>query len=203
MKKKEEKWNSLEGVLKNIWQMLNRGATHYHDPFHWPVLGTAGHEGPNMRCVILRQFIMPDRVLICHTDVRAAKVREIADFANVSWHFYHPKKKIQLRISGSATLHVNDNYADRQWAGTKISSRLNYCAIQPPGTPVDRPSSGLPDFLLNKAPTLLDTEKGRQNFAVISCRIDAMDWLVLKVFGNLRARFQWDETGLKTEWLIP
>ena len=203
MRKKEGKWNSLDGVINEIWKMLNRGATHYHDPFHWPVLGTTGKEGPNMRCVILREFLMPDRVLVCHTDARAAKVQEISNFATVSWLFYHPKRKVQLRISGHATLHADDHLADRQWAGSGISSRLNYCAIEPPGTPIDSPSSGLPDFLLNKVPTLLETEKGRQNFMAIACRIDSLDWLVLRVLGNRRARFEWDETGLNAKWLIP
>ena len=203
MRKKEAKWDTLDGVLKGIWKMLDRGATHYNDPFHWPVLGTTGERGPHMRCVILREFSMPDRILVCHTDARAAKVREISKFSKVSWLFYHPKRKVQLRISGHATLHVDDHFADRQWAATKLSSRLNYCAIEPPGTPVESPSSGLPDFLLNKAPTLFETEKGRQHFAAISCRIDAIDWLVLRVLGNRRARFKWDATGLNAKWLIP
>jgi pyridoxamine 5'-phosphate oxidase len=203
MRKKGEKWDTLDGVLKEIWKMLARGAASYRDPFHWPVLGTTGKEGPHMRCVILREFLRPDRVLVCHTDSRAAKVREISRVSKVSWLFYHPKRKVQLRISGHATLHVDDHFADRQWAGTKQPSRLNYCAIEPPGTPVESPSSGLPDFLVNKVPTLFETEAGRQHFAVISCRIDAIDWLVLRVLGNRRARFQWDETGMKAKWLVP
>jgi pyridoxamine 5'-phosphate oxidase len=203
MRKKEGKWSTLDGVLKAIWAMLDRGATHYRDPFHWPVLGTSGKDGVRLRCVILRDFLMPDRVLVCHTDARAAKVEEISNAAKVSWLFYHPKRKVQLRISGHACLHADDPFADRQWAGTGVSSRLNYCAIQPPGTPIDSPSSGLPDFLLNKAPTLLETEKGRQHFTAISCRIDSIDWLLLRVLGNRRARFEWDESGLNAKWLIP
>jgi len=183
--------------------MLSRGAAQFNDPFHWPVLGTTGKEGASLRCVILRQFLMPGRVLICHTDARAKKVQEISGSAKASWLFYHPPRKVQLRISGHATLHSDDQFADEQWAAAKATSRLNYCAIEAPGTPVDGPSSGLPDFLLRKVPNLFDTEKGRHNFMVIACRIDSMDWLVLQVLGNRRARFDWDETGLNARWLIP
>lgn len=183
--------------------MLHRGAARFNDPFHWPVLGTTGRGGANLRCVILRQFIMPDRILVCHTDARSEKVQEISGSAIVSWLFYHPPKKIQLRISGHATLHTNDQFADEQWAAVKAPSRLNYCAIEPPGTPVDSPSSGLPDFLMKKVPTLFDTEKGRHNFMAISCRIDSIDWLALGLLGNRRARFDWDATGLHAKWLIP
>ena len=203
MSKKERSWNTLDGVLEESWKMLSRGADHFNDPFHWPVLGTTAKNGASLRCVILRQFIMPGRVLVCHSDARADKVQEISDSGKVSWLFYHPQRKVQLRISGYAILHADDQFADEQWAAAKATSRLNYCAIKPPGTPVDRPSSGLPDFLHRKVPDLLNTGKGRHNFMAITCRIDSMDWLVLRVMGNRRARFDWDEAGQNAQWLIP
>ena len=203
MGKKEEKSDTLDGVLDGIWKMLDRGVSNYRDPFHWPVLGTTDPSGPNMRCVILRGFSRSDRILVCHTDARAFKVKEISTSPNVCWLFYHPKKKVQLRIRGHATLHTDDEFADRQWVESRLASRLNYCATEPPGTPLDSPSSGWPDFLLHKVPTLLETERVRPHFAAIACRFDAIDWLVLRVSGNRRARFKWDEAGLHANWLVP
>ena len=203
MRKRDGKWNTLDGVLNESWKMLSRGADHFNDPFHWPVLGTTAKAGASLRCVILREFLLPDRVLVCHSDARAEKVKEISSSAKVSWLFYHPQKKVQLRISGQATLHTDDQFADEQWAAAKATSRLNYCAVEPPGSPVDRPSSGLPDFLRRKVPALKDTEKGRRNFAAITCPINSMDWLILSVLGNRRARFVWVETGLNAGWLVP
>lgn len=203
MKKKQGKWDTLDGILNEVWAMLKRGVANYKDPFHWPILGTTGGDSCSMRTVILRRFMLPDRILVCHTDARAVKVQEISDSERVSWLFYHPKKKVQLRMSGHAVLHADDQFADEQWAATRITSRLNYCAVESPGTSVDRPSSGLPDFLLNKVPSLLESEKGRKNFMTIACRIDSMDWLVLSMLGNRRARFDWDENRLNATWLIP
>ena len=203
LRTKEANWNTLDGVLNLSWQMLNRGATHFNDPFHWPVLGTTSKEGPSLRCVILREFSMTDRILICHSDARAEKIQEISSSPRVSWLFYHPQKKVQLRISGHATLHADDQFADEQWAAIKATTRLNYGTVEPPGTPVDNPSPGLPDFFLHKVPTLFETEKVRRNFIAIACRFDTMDCLVLQVLGNRRARFDWDETGLNARWLIP
>ncbi|MGD8523389.1 MAG: pyridoxamine 5'-phosphate oxidase family protein [Desulfobacterales bacterium] len=203
LRRNEKKWDTLDGVLNEIWKMLARGASRFNDPFHWPALGTTSEDGVSLRKVILRQFTLADRLLVCHTDARAEKVQEISNSARVSWLFYHPKRKVQLRISGPATLHADDEFADRQWAAAKITSRLNYCAIDPPGSAIETPSSGLPDFLINKVPTLLDTERGRKNFMVIACRIDSIDWLVLSLLGNRRARFDWDENGLNARWLIP
>jgi hypothetical protein len=203
MRKAKRNLDTLEGVLKEARSMLTQGATRFNHPFHWPVLGSTGKDGSSLRTVILRQFIWPERMLICHTDARAAKVQEITNFSEISWLFYHPKKKVQLRISGPATLHTYDQIADRQWARTKITSRLNYCASQPPGTPIDEPSSGLPDFLRQKVPSLLESETGRKHFMVIAGRIVSLDWLVLRVLGNRRARFDWDENGLHANWLVP
>jgi pyridoxamine 5'-phosphate oxidase len=203
MRKKHGKWDTLDGVLNQIWRMLERGVRRFNDPFHWPALGTFAEGSVGLRTVILRQFTVDDRILVCHTDARAEKVREISNSARVSWLFYHPKRKVQLRISGPATLHADDEFADRQWTATKITSRLNYCAVIPPGSAIETPSSGIPDFLINKVPSLLETERGRKNFMAIAGRIESMDWLVLSRLGNRRARFDWDENGLNAKWLIP
>ncbi len=203
MKSRNEKWDTLHGILENIWLMLEHGATHSDDPFHWPILGTALKAACSLRTVILRQVNKPDRILVCHTDARSAKVHEIKNNLQTSWLFYHPEKKVQLRVTGHTTLHTHDSFADRQWADTSSTSRLNYCASQPPGTPIDKPSSGLPDFLLRKIPTLLETEMGRKHFMAIVLHIYSIDWLMLKLAGNRRARFDWDEDGLRATWLVP
>jgi hypothetical protein len=204
MKKNRLENDRLDGILDQIRRMLGRGVTHSHDPFHCPVLGSMGKHGCSMRTVILRQFSLPDRLLVCHTDSRAPKVKEIEDCSDVTWLFYHPKKQIQLRVSGEASLHRDDSFADDQWAGSRMTSRLNYCAVHPPGTPVDSPISGLPDFLFNKVPTALNTEKGRKYFMAIACKIQSIDWLELRIVGNRRALFTWDDVdGLNATWLIP
>jgi hypothetical protein len=198
-----EKDEALEKILNGIWQLLQRGVARFNDPFHEPVLATAGSDGSSLRTVILRQFNKAERLLVCHTDSRADKVKQISDYARVCWLFYHPKKKIQLRISGPATLHTDDQFADEQWAATRLTSRINYCSLDPPGTPLDHPSAGLPDFLLSKAPTFLETETGRRNFAAIAGRIESVDWLQLSLLGNRRARFDWTSPEPVATWLVP
>ena len=203
MKIKKQKWDTLDGVLHGIWLMLEQGAARSDDPFHWPVLGTAAGEGCSLRTVILRQVKVSDRILVCHSDARSAKVQEIMNCSQTSWLFYDPKRKIQVRVMGYATLHANDPTAQRQWVDTGITSRLNYCTSQPPGARIDKPSSGLPDFLRTKIPTLLETERCRKNFMVIAVHIFSIDWLLLKITGNRRALFEWDKDRLHATWLVP
>ena len=203
MKFKNEIWNTLDGVLDNIWLMLEQGAVDMDDPFHWPVLGTNIEDGCSLRTVILRKVNASERTLVCYTDARSAKVKEITNCPHTSWLFYDPKNKIQVRTSGYARLHAHDPYADRLWADISTTSRLNYCTAQPPGTPAHTPSSGLPDFLLHKIPTLLETEIGRKHFMAIAVQIFSIDWLLLRITGNRRARFEWDEDKLSATWLVP
>ena len=203
MEKAAVKERGLNEVIQNAWQMLKRGATRLNDPFHWPVLGTTDKGASSLRTVILRQFDEAQRLLVCYTDSRAEKVGHISRCPNVSWLFYHPKKKVQLRICGRATLHTDDQFAEEQWAATGVTGRLNYCTVEPPGSSVSQPSSGLPGFLLNKVPTLLETETGRRNFAVIAGRIESLDWLQLSLLGNRRARFDWTSAELEPTWLVP
>jgi hypothetical protein len=203
MVRRKEKLNNLDEILNSIWEGLKRGASDFNDPFHWPVLGTTGKYGCNLRTVILRRVILPDRILVCHTDARSTKVQEIMNFPKVSWLFYDPKSKVQLRIFGQAELHNDDQFADEQWIDTRVTSRLNYCTTDPPGTPIDKPSSGLPDFLRDKIPAFLESERGRENFMAIACRIDSIDWLILRALGNLRARFDWHGNRVRSTWLVP
>jgi pyridoxamine 5'-phosphate oxidase len=203
MRKKQDRQDRLDKILDDVWTMLARGVSRFSDPFHWPVLGTGTANGCSLRTVILRQVLLPQRLLVCHTDARAAKAQEIVNCDRISWLFYHPRKKIQLRVTGPASLHSDDDFADRQWAATRVVSRLNYCALQPPGTVIAKPSSGLPDFLHTKVPRLLESQPGRRNFMVIASRIDSIDWLVLRALGPLRARFEWNANRLQAKWLIP
>lgn len=203
MRRKKGKWDNLDRILDESWEMLKRGATHFNDPFHRAVLGTVGEHGSSLRLVILREVIVVERILICHTDARASKAQEIKKSDIVSWLFYHPKKKIQLRIAGRATLHAKDSIADEQWAATGVASRFNYGTTESPGTPINAPSSGLPDFLLNKVPSVMQSEHLRKNFMAISCRVDSMDWLKLSTLGHRRAYFHWYENRLEATWLVP
>ncbi len=203
MRSKKDKWHTFDSVLSEVWKMLHCGIDRFTDSFHWPILGTINSEGCAMRTVILRQFSETERTLACYTDSRAEKVQEIRRDNRVSWLFYHPKKLIQLRLSGEAKLHSDDAFADKLWAKTGITTRLNFCAEQGPGTPIDQPASGLPNFMLKTLPTLTQSERGRDHFMIINCQFDVMDWVLLRPTGNRRARFQWQGDAVKTNWLIP
>lgn len=192
-------------ILEETWALLGQGVDKASDPFHTPVLGTVNAEGCSLRTVVLRQIVVPERLLICHTDSRSRKCQEIEHTPRVSWLFYHPAEKIQLRIHGQASVHTDreDGWAERQWDASKLSSRRCYAALEAPGTPKDEPSSGLPEALTGRIPTPAQSEVGRPHFAVIVCRVTFIDWLYLKASGHRRAEFHWQDDSLHSTWVTP
>ncbi len=194
---------SLEDVLITSWKMLAQGVTDAKDPFHTPVLGSTGPDRCSLRTVVLRRVHQEERILICHSDRRSSKVKDIQTNPGVSWLFYHPRQKVQLRLAGQATLHFADELAEQQWAATKLMSRRFYCAPEGPGIPSEKPTSGLPEFLQSRSPTQSESEAGRENFVVIACRTDFLDWLFLSARGHRRAQFFWSDASVTARWVTP
>lgn len=193
----------LASILNDVWVMLARGTRKTQDPFRIPVMGTSRHGECRQRAVILRRVDRHSRLLICHSDVRADKIEEIRESPSVSWLFYNPKKKIQVRAEGRGTVHTVDEVADREWASTTLFNRLHYLG-EAPGQVKEFPSSGLPAFLKGRAPTEEESRGGRENFAVISTTVERLDWLELGLFGHQRALFIWTERGGCTaNWITP
>ena len=54
-----------------------------------------------------------------------------------------------------------------------------------------------------KAQQLRDVPEARKNFAVIVCRFDEMDWLLLKLTGHIRAKIYWKDNRIDASWVIP
>lgn len=194
---------ALDDVLESSWKFLHEGVRDFRSPFHRASLTTISDNRPCVRMVILREFSEKDRTLICHCDARSPKVFEIRNNPNVSWLFYHPGKWLQVRLSGTASVHTDDDTAESRWEKVNLPHRVNYCALTPPGTPTEKPTSGLPDFLRDKARQLTDIPGARRNFAVIVCRFDEMDWLLLKLTGHVRAKFYWKDNRMEASWVIP
>lgn len=198
-----ENADNFEIILDRCWKMLVTGANIAKDPFHTPVLGAVSSGDCSLRTVVLRRVIEKDRLLICHTDIRSPKIQDIRNHPQIGWHFYHSQQKVQLRLAGPATLHTDDALADEQWGSSQLMSRRCYGAVLGPGTPSDEPTSGLPDFLEDRSPTLDESEAGRKNFVAIAGQVDFLDWYYLRAKGHRRAQFFWSDTQMSAQWIAP
>lgn len=180
----------LEDLLQRCWGYLEEGAGSARSPFHTAVLGTVEDGGPRLRTVVLRAADREAGRVLCHTDVRSAKVRQIGDDAPVSWLLYDPERKVQLRLEGRARVHADDALADVRWRASAAGSRRCYLVEPGPGAVLDAAGSTLPQGLRERRPEPGETEPGRGNFAVVAGDIELIDWLHLTADGHRRARFR-------------
>ncbi len=203
----------LGELWQQCWDHLEEGAGGAGSPFHTAVLGTVEHGVPRLRTVVLRAAERRTGRVLCHTDMRSAKVRHIGDDAPVSWLLYDPGRKVQLRLEGRARVHADDALADERWRDTTAGSRRCYLAEPAPGAVLEHAGSTLPPALRERRPGLRETAPGRSNFAVVAARIEWIDWLQLTADGHRRARFRRishgddcvddSDNGWPGDWIAP
>lgn len=197
-------YGDLNSVQTTWREMLQSAVSDRIHPFKKPVLTTIGLKGePKARIIILRDVDFEARSIRLHTDARSAKISEIGRNPNVMLAFYDPTHEIQIQMSGVATVHKHDAYADAAWRGAPPPSRRAYLAEREPGMPLSGPASGLPADVEGKIPSEERLETGRSNFAAVQMVFEQVDWLFLSPNGNRRARFTWDADGWTGTWLAP
>jgi hypothetical protein len=159
-----------------LWAELNRAAGQSLHPWRTPVLVTGGTE-PSGRVVVLREADAELGRLLCYTDRRTPKVTALRSDSRVTWVFYHPEHRIQIRASGRTTLHQGDALADLAWRALLPHHRREYTSAAPPGTALDPTQPAQP----HSSPS--------ENFTVLSATVEEMDWLRLLPDGHQRIHF--------------
>lgn len=200
----EGKLFDLTAIEADCWHRLVNGAAGYKDAFHTPVVANTNQHGVNLRIVVLRKADPHTKELFFHTDIRSGKWAELKADNNISWIFYNPEARIQVRLAGKATLHHADEIASVAWASSNMSSRKIYSGQAGPSTVSEIPTSGLDPEFDFADPTLEESEAGQRNFGIVSARISWMEWVWLNSKGHRRASFHYtDQRDFKASWLVP
>lgn len=198
-----EKRVSHGEILKLIWKNLDLGALDRGHPFHLPVFATVEDGLPRVRSVVLRRFWRRPPALAFHSHAGAPKIFQIRANPAVSWLFYNPEERLQLRIRGTAEILSDGDLHAEQWAATDVFSRRCYLG-DAPSLPSRKPTSGLPKDLNDRKPTRDESEAGRANFVVVRSTIEEIDCMELDVHGHRRSLFRWHPNGeLESKWLTP
>ncbi len=188
-------WQQLASVFDSTGQPPVAG-------FKTMVLASRTKTGADARTVVLRKVDRDRKYVWFHTDVRAEKVMQLEAFPDATLLFWDDTLKVQLRLIVETHLHSNDYVADEHWTATGVANRKNYLSEYEPGSEQPTPYPGFPAHLGANLPSPEESEAGRSNFAVIECRVLAMDYLQLSRDGQVRALFQY-EPELKMAWLAP
>lgn len=198
-----EKRISHGEILKHVWKNLDLGAIDRRHPFHLPAFATVENGEPRIRTVVLRRFWRRPAALAFHAHSGSPKVAQVIAEPRVSWLFYNPEEGLQVRISGRAEAIGSGELHDEQWAATDVLARRCYVG-EAPSQLSPHPTSGLPEDLVARKPTIEESEVGRSNFIVIRSTIEEIDCMELDVKGHRRSHFKWTESGnLESKWLTP
>lgn len=160
-------------------------------PFRLLYLSTIG-EFPEVRTVVKRH-IDSDLKLTFFTDSRSPKVEQIWDNPKVSALFYHPKKKLQIRLYGEACL-IDEGHGDfdRYLQSVKASPSLkDYTTLQAPGSSLEEEE---------EASALFGKEI---HFTAIEVQAQKLDVLQLGREHHQRSCYYLEEEGWREEPLVP
>lgn len=189
-----------ETIFENLWNELGMAA---HNRKHaWHIVQLASYDGAyaDNRSVVLRDVDKNERSLVCHTDIRSPKVKQIQNHPDVCWLAYEPEQRVQVRLYATATIHNQNAYAHERWMTAGLSSRLCYANKYAPSVVVEKFSD-----LENNTITSdnFDETVAEKNFAVIRTYVYRIDWLYLKHRGHIRAAYEYLNGQWVSNWLAP
>ena len=195
--------DSIEQILDEITGLWSGALRDRRSPFHTPIVCSVRDAPPSPRIMVLRSASEDGMRFRFHTDARSPKAIEIGAQGPVAVLGYDPDLRIQLTVRGIGRIDRESTHAETAWEGSALSSRRCYLAAHPPGTPVTAPISGLPDHLLDRSPTEVESQDGRMNFAVLLIEAQELEWLKLTSCGNKRALFRRDGDQWAGQWITP
>ncbi|MDN3205045.1 pyridoxamine 5'-phosphate oxidase family protein [Algoriphagus sediminis] len=184
--------NTRDEIWTAVAHELHRGALDSKHAFRYVNLATNGKGYPEIRTVVLRG-VDADLNFYIFTDSRSQKVEEIKRDQPVSLHFYHPKKRVQIRVQAKAEIHQNNDLALELWQRVQGNAQKAYNSTFSPGEKIKSPSEGW-DW---------PQEMNSDFFAVIRFKPEKIEALQLDRLNHLRIEFEKVAGEWEGQWLVP
>ncbi len=197
-----ERFENLDRFEIQAWDLLIRAAHGRSDSMRTPMMATYDGRQCQLRTIVLRAVDKQRRQLLFFTDARSSKVEHLRQHPQTALTFWHPKKKVQLRVSGEAELISGDDQARKYWDHLSKEGRSSYATVEAPGTFSEKDTDGLPGFWsqeLDKS----QTDFAFDHFMLIRVTVHSIDALHLHPEGHQRAAFWWEKDKRKQTWLVP
>ncbi len=168
-------------------ELIRSNADRRH-PFRYFWLTTLDHF-PEVRTVVQRKAETDFRITF-FTDARSPKVQHILKNPRVSALFYHPKKKLQLRLNAEATVQTSgEPYRSFRQEVEQSGSLKDYTSRRAPGTPIQEG---------------IEAQAGEEvNFAVVQLNPVRLDILQLGREHHLRARYRLQNGVWEEQKVVP
>ncbi|MEZ5040023.1 MAG: pyridoxamine 5'-phosphate oxidase family protein [Saprospiraceae bacterium] len=169
-------------------ELLNSNADRHH-PFRYFSLGTIS-DYPEVRMVVKRK-VEQDLTLTFFTDTRSPKVKQIQQNGRVSALFYHPEKKLQIRMNGEAQLLAAEEVTLQQFLRQikQSTSLKDYMTVNAPGSALEE-----------EAKVLFGSQV---HFSAITIKPVYIDVLQLGIEGHLRSAYSLVEGSWSELKMVP
>lgn len=178
----------IEDIIQLIRNELVKGCSKKGHPFRYFTFITAQNNIPSARTVVLRK-VEPDFELVFYTDKRSKKIEHIKQNPNSSALFYHPKKLLQINLSGVAVIEKDNAFLEELWNSIPENSKKDYTTSRPPGTSI-------------KSPDRIEYTDVN-NFCVLRIKISKIEYLQLKRPNHIRAAFEYKNGTWSGQFLVP
>lgn len=166
---------TLEAIEAAIWHELGRAT---HEPGHaWrtPALATVGDGFADARIVVLRGLDAAQHELLIYTDVRSDKVAQAMICPRATLLLWSPALEWQVRCRVTLSIEDSGLALSSRWAHIKVTpAARDYLSPLPPGAPLEVPTHETVE---------------RSHFAVLTAKVDLLDWLEVGAEGHRRAIF--------------
>ena len=173
----------------DIWALLQSAPMRRRDAFRTPTIATVAEDGtPQNRTVVLRAVDATNRRLTIYSDGAAEKCTALRQNNRAAFCFWNAKKRIQVRMTGTATLSEGDQVSD-DWLRQSPQAQSLYRVKPLPGQPIDSPSELSYD--------------GDHRFVRVDTLVSQIDVLWLLKSGHERLHAQWSVDRWTLNWTVP
>jgi pyridoxamine 5'-phosphate oxidase len=189
----------MDELLATIWRYLLSGAdaSETRSAFTMMQLATIGLDGqPRVRTVVMRRTDRANASISFHTDLRSAKVREIAKEPRVGVVVGDWPAGMQIRLDGIARVVADHSERLKIWHSSRPHTLTLYRAPLASGSTIDDPEDASPS-------PVRDPMDGFDNFGVIDVHIRKIDFLDVSGKTHRRAQFSLEQGQWHATWVAP
>ncbi|WP_194777329.1 pyridoxamine 5'-phosphate oxidase family protein [Pararhodonellum marinum] len=184
--------DSLDAVFQTLKHELHRGALDSKHPFRFMTLATGAGQNLSARYVVLRK-VDEDLNFYFFSDLRTDKIKALRSNPGTALVFYHPNKRVQIRVKGEAVLHHGNDVAKGFWTRIQGDAQNAYQPIYAPGAIISHP----------EAAYHWEGKFQDHYFAVIQIIPKHMDLLQLNGQTHIRVGFEKTGKDWQINWLAP
>ncbi len=176
-------------IFQQLRNELINGSIKKGHPFKFFTLGTVSGKTPALRTVVLRKT-HADLRLVFYTDKRSKKVNQLLSNNQVASVFYHPKKLLQLQITGEANIITDPESISTIWKTIPSHSKKDYTTASAPGSQIKNPDD-------------VEYLSSNHHFCMVEIVPHTIEYLRLKRPNHIRVRFERTQEQWQGQFLVP